>query len=176
MRQPWLATALLLFSAISSAAAGPRSNAAAVSLVAHVAPVLRLQAESPTATSATATVTSTSQNAFTLEFTVAQGEAALIHIPVVMRVNVDDVLFRAAFNGASGGLIWMEESQTLGTALLSRPMPVGTQVTFAMASGLFSASAVGAPLPGTIAMAIPAGAVPEGKRVAVQITMEALRQ
>ena len=177
MRLPWLATvsAVLLVSAISSNAAGPRSSAAAVTLVAHVAPVLRLQADQPLATGATATVSSTGQNAFTLDFSVAQDGAVLIRIPVVMRVNVGDVLFRATFDGVSGGMIWME-GDTLGTALLSRPMPVGTQVTFAMASGLFSASAVGAPLPGMIAIAIPEGAVPDGKRVTVQIAMEALRQ
>lgn len=179
MRLTWLASVVLLFSTIpNDAAAAARSNAAAITLVARVAAVLRLQAESPTATGATASVSNTAQNAFTLEFTMNGDDPALIKIPIVMRTNMNDFLLRANIEGVESGFIWMDGGAAITPALFSRPMPVGSMVTFAVASGLLrnTGAPVGAPLPGTIAISIPSGSVPQGQIVLVQITMEPLRQ
>ena len=173
MRLAWMTSAVILL-AISSNAAGPRSNVAAVSLVARVAPVLRLQSDVPTSTGATASVISTGQNAFTVQFTPHDGEATLIEIPVVMRTNTNDVLLKASMDTSASGYIRLDAGEEIASSILSRPMPVGTDVTFAIASGLLRTSAVGAPLPGTIVMAFPPGAVPQGKQASVQITLEAL--
>ena len=175
MRLAWIVSAVLL-SAIPSIAAGPRSNVATVTLVARVAPVLRLQNAIPTATGATASVISTGQNAFTVQFTMNSGEATLIEIPIVMRTNTNDVLLKASMDDATSGYIRMDAGEAIASSIISRPMPVGPNVTFAVASGLLRISAVGAPIPGTIVIALPPGAVPEGKRASVQITLEALRQ
>ena len=175
MRLPRLASVVVLISAISANAAGPRSNAVAVTLVARVAAVLRLQAESPTATGATASIVSAGQNGFTMQLSVNPGEAALIQIPVVMRTNTNDLLLKASVEGVTSGYIWLEGGGAFTSSVSSRPMPVGPNVTFAMASGLIRASAVGTPLPGTITLAIPPEAVPDGKPASVLITLETLR-
>src|SRR6266511_3432453 len=70
----------------------------------------------------------------------------------------------------------MDGGEAVASSIASRPMPLGPIVTFAVASGLLRTSAVGAPLPGTIVIAIPPGAVPDGKLASVQITLEALRK
>ena len=179
LRLSWLAFVVLLSAAIpNEATAAARSNTVAVTLVARVAAVLRLQASSPTATGATAKLSSTGQNIIRLEFTMNGDDPALIKIPIVMRTNVDDFLLTATFDGAAVGYIWMEGSGALGSVLTSRPMPVGPKVTFAVASGLFKNSGVpvGSMLPGTINVALPAGIVPQGQPIPVQITMELLRQ
>jgi hypothetical protein len=174
-----LAFVVLLFSAIPiDAAAAARSNAGAITLVAHVAPVLRLQASSPAATGATANVSSSGQNVVTLEIAMDGDDGALINIPIVVRTNVNDVLFRANIKGLGSGYIWMDGGEALVPALTSRPMPVGSNVTFALASGLLRNTRVplGSPLSGTIGISIPPGSVPQGQLVILQITMEALRQ
>ena len=176
MRRAWITSAVLLLAAIPSNAASPRSNVAAVSLVARVAPVVRLQADSPMATGAMASVISTGQNAFTLQFTVNDGEATLIQIPVILRTNTNDVLVKASMDGAPAGYIRMEGGAVIASSISSRPMPLGPNVTFAMASGLFHTSSVGAPLPAMIEIALPPGAVPAGKLESVEITLEPLRQ
>ena len=176
MRLAWIVSVVLLSSAIPSSAAGRRSNLAAVSLIAHVAPVLHMQASNLTASGAAANIVSTGQNAFTLEFTMNEGEAALIQVPIVMRTNTNEVLLKASMEGATSGYVQMDGAGAIASSLSSRPMPLGPNVTFAMASGLFRTSAVGAPLPGTIIIAMPPGAVPSGERARVQITMEALGQ
>ncbi len=176
MRLAWFASALLLMSAIPTNAAGPRSNVVAISLVARVVPALHLQADSPTATGATASVIRSGQNAFTLQFTMDGGEAALIEVPIVIRTNTNDILLKAGMDGAPSGYIRMDGGKAVASSIASRPMPLGQNVTFAVASGLLRTSAVGAPLPGTIVIAIPAGAVPDGKLASVQITLEALRK
>ena len=178
-RLAWLASVVLLFSAIPiDAAAAARSNAVAITLVAHVAAVLRLQASSPAATGATANVSSSGQNMITLEFAMAGEDSAFINIPIVVRTNVNDVLFRANIKGLASGYIWMDGVEAFAPALTSRPMPVGSNVTFAIASGLLRNTCVpvGAPLSGTIGISIPPGSVPQGQLVILQITMEALRQ
>ena len=175
MRRAWIAFAVLLLLAIPSYAHGPRSNTAAVTLVAHVAPVLRLQADLPAATGTTASIVTTGQNSFTLQFT-PHDETALIEVPIVMRTNTNDVLLKASVDGATSGYIQMDSGAASASSITSRPMPLGPNVTFAIASGLFSTSTVGAPLPGTIVIAIPPAAVPDGKAVSVQITMEAFPQ
>ena len=176
MRRAWIASAVLLLAAIPSNAAGPKSNVAAVSLVARVAPVVRLQPDTPTTTGATASVLSTGQNTFTLQFTSNGDEAALIEVPVIMRTNTNDVLVKASMDGAISGYIRMDGSEAIASSVNTRPMALGPNVTFAVASGLLRTASVGAPLAGMIVIAIPPGAMPDGQLASVQITLEPLRQ
>lgn len=176
MRRAWITSALLLFSAIPISAAGPKSNIAAVNLVARVVPVLLLQADSISATGATATVSDSSQNAFTLQFSMNDSETALIQVPILIRTNTNDVLLKASMDGAMSGYIRMEGGEAIASSISSRPMPLGPNVTFAVASGLLRTSGVRAPLAGMITIAIPPGAVPDGRRASVKVTLESLRQ
>ena len=174
VRLAWIASAVVVLSAIPCNAAGLRSRAVAVTLVAHVPARFSLQADTPSSTGATASIVSAGQNGFTIQLSINPGEAALIQIPVVLRTNTNDLVLKASVEGVTSGYIWLEGGEAIAPSIRSRPMPVGANVTFAIASGLFRTSSVGAPLPGAISIAIPPGAVPGDGRAAVQITLEAL--
>ena len=175
--RPLVFASLLFLTALGSASAALKSNSVAVTLVARVAPVLELQAGEPAATGGSAHMVSSGQNEFAVVFTPAGMNTASVEIPVLIKANVNDVLFRAACDCVSGTYISLKNTAATGNLFVSRPMPLGQDVAFALASGLIRnpAMPVGTPLPGVIGIVVPPG-LPEGQPITIKITIEALRR
>ena len=167
----------LLLAVLANASAAQKSTAAAVTLVAHVAAVLKLQAGEPTATNGSALIASTGRNDFTLVINGTGREASYIQVPILLAANVNDVLLRAACDCVSGAYITLEKTAVAGMLQVSRPVSLAPTVTFALVSGLIrnSAASFGALVPGLIGIAIPPG-LPADQAITVHITMESIRQ
>jgi hypothetical protein len=166
---------LLLLAALGNASAALKSTPVAVALGARVEAVLELQAGEPEATSGSALIVSAGQDGTTVVFTPAGGQAAWIEIPVLIKTNVNDVLFRAACECGSSAYVSL--NSTAGKLFVSRPMPLGPDVVFALASGLIGNSeiAFGAPVLAMISIAVPPG-LPESQPITIKLTIESLRK